>query len=90
MSERLRRARGFTLEDTPAGRVEVETFTCCHCNRPVEIPHKAPPEQCGGICFQCYAMACPACAAKGVCTPFMKKLESYEQRNALHRAVFGG
>lgn len=87
MSERLRRAKGFVLEDGPSGRVESETFTCCHCNRPVEVPHKAPPDECGGICYQCYAMVCPACVKKGVCTPFMKKLDEYEKRKALLRSM---
>ena len=86
--ERLRRSRGFVLEDTPGGRTECETFTCCHCNRPVVVPRKAPPEQVGGICYQCYAMICPECVKTGKCTPFLKKLDAYEKRQVLLRSVF--
>ncbi len=87
-AERLQRSRGFVLEDTPDGRVECETFTCTHCNRPVAVPYKAAPDQVGGICYQCYAMICPACAQTGKCTPFLKKLDAYEKRQALLRSVF--
>lgn len=87
MTERLRRTRGFLVDDTSGGRVESETFTCNHCNHLVEIPHKAPPDEAGGICYQCYALICPACARKRECTPFMKKLEEYERRSRFRREL---
>jgi hypothetical protein len=79
------RARGFSVEDGPDGRLENETFTCAHCNTVVDIPHRCPPDQLGGRCFQCDAMICSACVAVGACTPFERKLEQYEARDRFLR-----
>lgn len=79
--------RGLEIVDGPGGTVEYETFTCIHCNEIVRVPHRASPDDCGGFCRQCMAPTCPKCTAKGVCTPFLKKVEEIERRARMLAAI---
>lgn len=75
------RKHGFIVTDGPDGHTEMAAHTCCHCQRVVVIPHRAPPEDCGGFCRHCMRMTCKSCAMKP-CVPFMKRLDDYEKRAA--------
>lgn len=59
--------------------VEVDTFTCCHCQHIVAVPPKANPADMGGWCAMCHAPHCGKgpCAA-GVCRPFERWLDRME------------
>jgi hypothetical protein len=60
------------------GKREVDTFTCVHCNRIIQVKPMAPPEEFGGLCKVCMGLQCPTCVGKG-CSPFEKKVEAYEK-----------
>lgn len=60
-----------------------DTFTCCHCNKPVVIKTQ-DPSTVGGFCIRCDKKTCPACHRRGICTPFMKRVEAAEDA-AYHR-----
>jgi hypothetical protein len=69
------RVHGWTFQTDFDGKViEHETFTCRHCNRVTQIPHKARPEDIGGFCTVCTGLICPQCVGLG-CSPLEKKLE---------------
>lgn len=78
------RALGFSRECGPDGNVEVETFTCAHCLRIIEIEKGA---DIGKMCGPCHAMICPGCVKRGICDPFEKALERAEARARLHQAA---
>lgn len=65
----------ITEPDAPV--VEMDTFTCGHCNKVVQVKVKASPDELGGYCYCCTKMVCPLCVGKG-CDPFEKKLERME------------
>jgi hypothetical protein len=69
------------------GQTETRTFTCVHCNAIVEVPHKAPPDKCGGFCGRCFAPICTTCAMKGRCTPFERRIEQAEARDRSLRSM---
>ncbi len=54
--------------------VEHETFACGHCGAVRVVPHRADPASVGGLCKQCMKLTCPACTAKGRCTPLERRL----------------
>ena len=66
------------LSDPDVGTVEHDTFTCKHCQRIVEVPHKGTPDQVGGICYQCWGLVCPKCLSDPVCKPFEQKCREME------------
>ena len=67
------------IERIPSGVYEADTFSCCHCNRVVHVPVKAPMDNVGSMCRNCMKMVCPTCA-EGPCVPFEKKLEAVEKK----------
>ncbi len=67
------------------GMVEVDTFTCCHCNRIMHVKPLAPMDEFGSMCRNCMKMVCPVCA-DGPCIPFEKKLEAWEARDRALRS----
>ena len=87
----MRNPGGFAVVSDSAGRTvaEWDTFTCGHCNRIVRVRPRATPEQLGGVCRMCMKHTCPGCDARGVCTPFEKRLEAIEARARLLRAAEG-
>lgn len=66
--------------------VECDTFTCAHCNTVVFVPPRAAPAESGGFCRLCMKLICGPCSDHG-CTPFEKKLEAMEAREAWRRAL---
>lgn len=81
----MRNPHGHVAIYGPGQTIEHDTFTCVHCNAVVIVKAKAAAEDSGGWCLQCNRMICRACAGKG-CTPFEKKLEAYERRQAALRS----
>jgi len=85
-----RRAQGYaTIIDPAAGRpVEMDTFTCCHCQTIVFMHNRdgtrADP---GGFCRLCFRQCCGPCADSGTCQPFERKLERSEARARLLRQI---
>lgn len=81
----MRRAHGvLTIFDPDPQRslgqrnvVEIDTFTCNHCNRIVKVPPKCEPAEVGGLCYICAQPICPTCVGKG-CDPFEEKLKRSE------------
>ena len=74
----MRIRRGLITTDDPDPRrgdpriVEVETFTCAHCNRVREIHRKCKPEDAAGWCYRCDSMVCAEHAFR--CDPTEEKL----------------
>jgi hypothetical protein len=60
----------------------VETFTCCHCNYPRELPGPNAPAI--GFCRKCMRRECLSCAKKlnGRCAAFEKQVDEYEKLQA--------
>ena len=85
----MARERGYAVWVNPDGpKVEMSTFTCCHCQALVFIKQKAPPEELGGFCRMCMKPTCPKCA-DGACAPFEKQLEAQEARDRSLRSMIG-
>lgn len=83
----MNRPGGYALICDPyAPTVEMDTFTCHHCNSIVHILPKASPDSLGGFCRMCAKMICAPCVDLGSCTPFEKKLESMERHYATLRS----
>jgi hypothetical protein len=97
----MRTPQGYaTIFDPDRPLVERDTITCSHCQRIVFVkpgtgattylfPQMQGPdkEEPGAFCTTCMSAICIQCCAEGTCTPFMKKLELYEKRQRLLRAV---
>lgn len=77
--------QGYAISTGPAGMVECDTITCCHCNAVVHIPPKADPNKTFDFCRQCMKATCAACGGKP-CMPFMKRLEQMEARYHARRS----
>lgn len=87
---------GVLISYDAAGKVvgESHTFTCCHCNRVVEVPAKGsasgiagPPPDLGGFCRRCMHTVCGPCCDDGTCVPFLKRVEAAEARAAMLRSI---
>ena len=76
---------GFRCEEVRLEFFEVDTFTCCHCNRVIHVKPFAPMDDFGSMCRNCMKMTCPTCA-DGPCVPFEKKLEAAEKRDRALRS----
>ena len=79
--------QGYALWSGPSVKVEMSTFTCCHCNRIVHMKPKCPVDELGGFCRRCMKMTCPSCNQTGNCTPFEKWLEKMEARDRSRRSM---
>jgi hypothetical protein len=75
---------GLRQEHIPAGVVEIDTFTCCHCNHVIHVKPRASMDEFGSMCRNCMKMTCPKCA-DGPCVPFQKKLEQAEHADYVRR-----
>lgn len=88
----MKKALGtFIITDPAVGTTEIDTFTCCHCQRVVDrVPFKGPTaDGIGAWCHLCDAPMCLECVGKG-CLPFEKRLEMEEARDRLRRQVDEG
>lgn len=86
----MRRPQGYAVTTEPGkADVEEDTFTCCHCNGIVFVRPREDPSSMGGFCRLCMSHTCAACANKGTCDPFEKKLERLEAKDRFRRALTG-
>jgi hypothetical protein len=84
----MRNPGGYGLIVEPgAPTKELDSFTCCHCNRVVWVKPFAPPADAGGFCRLCMKPTCGPCADLGTCNPFEKQLEEEEARNRFRRSI---
>jgi hypothetical protein len=84
----MRQPQGYAvLVDPKRGVSEWDTFTCFHCQKIVQVAARVDPSDLGGFCLMCMKHICGPCAGAGVCRPFEKRLEEYERKSRLHRAV---
>lgn len=84
-----RRSTGYlTIRGEHAKAAEVDTITCCHCQRIVPLNKldgtKLPPP---AFCLQCMAPQCSTCAEKGECSPFLRKVEAVEASDRFARSI---
>lgn len=88
MSILTRKKAGYGVITHPHYTREFDTVTCKHCNGAFIVRSSDPnnPAVKGGWCGKCYAPTCPTCMKKE-CTPFLRKLEKYEAREKLMRAM---
>ena len=66
--------------------VEVDTFSCAHCNKVVFVPPKADPSLVGGFCMMCMKHICGPCTDDGRCIPLERRLEQNEARGRALRS----
>lgn len=79
----MRNAGGYLIGVRDDERkLEVDSFTCAHCNSVVWVRAKQRAEDLGGHCRMCNKPICPNCAGIGSCTPFERKLEAMEANDA--------
>lgn len=83
-----RKVQGYAvIVDPSAPLVEMDTITCCHCQRVVVIKASADVLEKTGWCMRCMKATCGPCADLGKCTPFEKHLERMEARAATARSL---
>jgi hypothetical protein len=81
-------AQGYATLSTPEGLLqECDTFTCHHCQMIVHVAPRCSPSDLGGHCRICDKLICPACAAKGNCDPWERKMDRFEARQAFLRSA---
>src|SRR5882724_5685517 len=81
-TETMKKARGYTIICDPARPTqEIDTYTCCHCNRLVDKPAgmSNTNDAIGAWCTCCDAAMCLQCVGKG-CLPIERWLEQQETR----------
>ena len=59
--------------------IELDTFSCGHCNRVRHVKPKQDPTEVGGLCKTCMRLICPACVNRGHCDPLEEKIERLER-----------
>lgn len=74
----------FRCEEIRSGTMEVDTFTCIHCNGVRHVKPMSNMDEFGSMCRNCMKMVCPVCA-NGPCVPFLKKIEQMEQKDYIRR-----
>ena len=75
---------GYFQEIGPYGEItEGNTFTCAHCNDPIEIRRGMA----FNMCHIEHRRVCDGCHRKGICDPFEKKLERIESRASILKAA---
>lgn len=75
----MRRPGGQLIITSEFSCVEIDTFTCGHCNTIHPVRPKEKPEDVGGLCYVCWALVCPNCVGGG-CDPLEEKLKRAEMR----------
>lgn len=86
----MRNAGGQLIGFGDAGVVEVDTFTCSHCQYVTQVAPRCDPAELGGHCRSCDKLICKRCVgtmAKGaLCTPWEKQMIAMENREAARRS----
>jgi hypothetical protein len=73
------RSQGYSRYIDEHGKLhECDTYTCRHCQRLVDVPAFAKPEDVGGLCSRCWAPVCPSCVNRGGCDPIDEKIKREE------------
>ncbi len=71
--------RGLSRTDMrDEGVMEIDSFSCFHCNRVIHVLPKCDPADLGGHCKLCDKLICPQCYGKGGCDTLEAKLERAE------------
>ena len=84
----MRLPQGYaTIVEPEKATVEMDTFTCGHCNHVCHVKPKSNPEDTGGLCKLCMKLICKDCVGKLVCDPFERKLERMESRDRMLSAI---
>ncbi len=65
--------------DLPGGELIWQTFTCGHCGNVRDVPIGKRVDDVSGGCWNCWRLICVSCVEKGVCTPFLRKVEQAEE-----------
>jgi len=76
----MRNPQGCAFICYPEKTIEIDTFSCGHCNRVVHVAVNMKIEQVGDFCRQCFKMICAKCADARVCTPLLARIEQMEER----------
>lgn len=86
----MRNPGGAILISDPGlpSQVQIDTFTCAHCNCVVQVPPRQDPAKIGGFCYGCTKLVCERCVATGKCDPIEKKLERAEASYHARRSYF--
>ena len=79
--------QGYSVITSPEGRVEHDTYQCCHCQRIVLMKPGSGKRR--GFCLRCNMPHCggPNCWQ---CVPFEQKLEEMENRGRLKQRMERG
>ena len=95
----------WTDKDSGHVQLELDTITCCHCNKVVFVKpgtgatvYLIPDTQrigqwneaMGAFCRLCMKAVCLACDAIGTCSPFERKIERLEARDRFARQALKG
>ena len=66
--------------------LELDTFTCFHCNKVTWVRPKMDAADLGGLCKVCMKLICKCCVGKG-CDPLEEKLRRNEDRDRFRRSL---
>ena len=75
----MRKPGGHLIITSGFECIELDTFTCGHCNGIHPVKPKEKPEDIGGLCYACWKLVCPRCVGRG-CDPLEEKLRRVEDR----------
>jgi len=83
------RQQGYaTIVGEDSKLIEMDTYTCAHCNSVHHLHdrmgNKKDP---GGFCMLCFKQICGLCADTGKCDPFEKKLLRMEAGEQFRRVI---
>lgn len=83
----MRRPGGYAIwTDPDLAQIEMDTFTCVHCNAVVFVTPGMSAGAMGGFCSLCAAPICEKCVGR-TCVPFEKRLEESERKDEQRRAL---
>jgi hypothetical protein len=86
----MRRPGGYAqIVDPEKPVVEIDSFSCGHCNSVVFVQPRQDPSELGGFCRLCYKHVCAGCASTGSCDPFEAKLDRIEGTSRNNRLMVG-
>lgn len=87
----MRKPGGYALwSGGPLPDIEMDTFTCAHCNSVVFVKPFEDPTSVGGWCIKCADHLCWRCAGTGVCAPWEKQMEAMEAADRVRREIICG
>jgi hypothetical protein len=97
----MNRALGYAQYISPEETIEIETFTCRHCNSIVRMQPDVTLKSLEKAivsgkevrdirrCHSCDALICPKCFKEPTCVEFERRLEAYERGERLIIAANG-